>query len=468
MLSIATRRDLATFFATLEANNFKPISASSIEAANRLGRGEVLVDFRSDDPLPGELPTRITIHEDDVEDFFAWASTYVDQLCPLTAFVEVWSRREALEERKPMKLTPRRANAILGAALMDGLLQSRARIRIPDTILPATLRTLSVIFLQEIRSGSAPDEISNAAALWALVREALHSGEMPFSVNHVLSFWGQVVPSFLGSEQRSGESELHRVLGRYFSTSSWDNPWLGTQLNDLKQLNVDRILRSSREERLRFADLILSELGGTSADAELRAAFGGYLLSLVADGDFSLWSTAIDIRGMPTLPLWFGIFAGGSERTNLLNHNQSVARRLLTLMTNSIDSCDIDARELIISKRLKTRSTVDFPLSSLNILKARLSPYVYGWFPVREAPATAPTQRDLAMADNRRPSPEPQYFQNRHMQEARDLAERLFQLLTKATIPPEPAPKVDSGTKQLELEVPRSGKGTGSRRRKKS
>ena len=119
----------------------------------RLSRGAVVIEFEADDVRVGMMPSRIIVPNDWLDEFFAWSSTYVEGLSPLTAFIDVWSADEALESRRRLDLTIRQKGALIGAALMDALLQSKSRMKVPDSILPAALRTLSAVFVQTINIG---------------------------------------------------------------------------------------------------------------------------------------------------------------------------------------------------------------------------------------------------------------------------------------------------------------------------
>ncbi|MDQ2680371.1 MAG: hypothetical protein M3Y21_05030 [Candidatus Eremiobacteraeota bacterium] len=392
---------------------------------------------------------------DDIEDFFAWASTYIENLSPLTGFTQVWSDEEVLADRKPPDIQGRKLCAIIGAVLIDGLLQSKARLKVPDAILPATLRTLSMVFMQCILVGSPSNEISGAASSWTVIRDSLNSPEMSFPVQNVVSFWGQVIEAICsGGAQRS---DLTVAIERYINSSSRVNPWQGAHA-ELLSLKLDDMFQLSREERMRSVDTLLGRIAQSRIGDAEKSAMGGYVLSLVGDGDFALWSTAVSTNtygGMSSLPMWFGFFTAGSEKTNILSFGQSLGRRLLNLAEYRQEDIDIDARELQISRRLRTRATssIDFPVATFNVLKAKLAPQVCGWFSIRDAsPAVQQPSKGV-------PSPEPQQataqFNAKRLQDAKAAAERLLLMLTSISMAPPQGESVrgSSGDEQLELGV---------------
>jgi hypothetical protein len=441
MLAVASRRELATYFATLDPAALRPAHREERDLIEGLAVDEVVLSFAARAfPKRGVLPDRIVVHESAVEDFFAWASTYVEALTPLTAFIEVLSRREALEPRTAAEISTGAMRALLGAVMADGLAQTKARVRAPDSLLPAMCRTMSVVFLQCLLRNSYRSEIADATALWLRIRSLLSSSEMPYSIDDVLRFWSTVAP-ILSDRVGNGDRAIGAAV-RASIERPGRNPWTD-QADLVRGFDVDDFLRLSREERLRLADDLIRNLRGSSAPAELKSAIGGYLLSLVGDGDFGLWPTAMELRADTTVPLWFGFFSGANERTNLLDYGQSVCRRLLAVCSFAYYDADIDAREFIISKRLKTRAAVDFPLANQGVMKAKLAPGVFGWFSVRDGHTGAPTpprdgveqRQPLAAASLKR------------LAEARNLAERLLLLLSQ--MPNEP--RDSAGEIQLEL-----------------
>jgi len=415
MLIVASRRQLAGYFANLDPEALSLVNVE-LGAVEQLRRDECLVEFFQGHPQRGDLPSRIVIPDEEVEDFFAWTSTYAEIVTPLTGFVAVETRSEAMASPVPVQISERRSQALVGAVLMDGLLQSKARRRVPDTIVPACLRTLSAVFYQAHVVGSTQKEINSAVDLWATIRTSLKAAEMPFSTNHVLSFW-RVLSS--PSEASPGNDDLRTVVARYLENGTRDDPWRSTRWGPLIRVEIDHILASPREDRLRYVDERIKRVLESDMDRDVQAAFGGYLLSLVSNGDFSFWSTASELRDAPSMPLWFAFFSGGSESSNVLFFNQSIGRRLRNLLRFHSDDVDIDARELLISQRLRMRpdAAVDFPLSTHNVLKAKLAPRVCGWFSIRDGqPPDQPPVLESA---------------TRQILEARQLAERIMLLLNQ-------------------------------------
>jgi len=432
LLTIADRRELGSFFATLDPSKLREESLREGTSGEesvllRLQPGDSALLFR-EPPTRGDLPFRVVIPDGEVEDFFAWTSTYIDSLFPLTGFVEVTEVSQAVAERARPHASARARSALIGPVLLDAVLQTKARNRVPDTILPAALRTLSAVFYQTTIAGSVNSEIADIASLWMAARESLGSSEMPFAVSHVLAFWGRAVSAI--TEQHS-EDELGGIVKRYFQSGADESPWRDSTWDRAFSIEPRDIVAASREERLRYIDRRIDSLD-QNIDPEVRSAFGGYLLSLLADGDFNLWPTTYAYSSYPTLPLWFGLFVGGSVRGNILSANQSIGRRLLNLLQYRADDVDIDAREFLVSRRVRARasSPVDFPLATYSVLKARLSHEVCGWFSVREVPPQQPASSAKREQESRSGS------ELRAILDARMLAERITRTLAPFTHSP--------------------------------
>jgi hypothetical protein len=433
MLRIANRRDLTSYFSGLDPAVLPLAKTTKDEALSRLKPSEVLVEFNDEKGAQGTLPSTIIVHEAELEDFFAWVTTYVESLRPFTSFIRVVSRVDAATQRARPNFSERELGALIGAVLIDGLLQSKARGKVPDSILPATLRTLSAVFFQTIDAGSSRVQIADASGLWINTRAALNAGDMPFSVEHVISFWALVSPAF--RSEAFAQNTVLAALTRYLKLGSKVNPWPKNMFTSA--LDLERFRELSREDRLREADEALSALAQSDLDLEVRGAMAGYVLSLVSDGDFSLWPTVIEATRIPTAPLWFGIFAGASDRSDVFEFNQSIGRRIRQMLLHRSDDVDLDARELAISRRLRQSSPLDFPLSNVNVLKAALAVDVYGWFSIRD-------QQSSQSRDSRRP-PEASM---RDIQEARFHAERLLTILASML-----TPQSQRGQLQRELDL---------------
>jgi hypothetical protein len=462
VLKIASRKELTSYFAGLDPAMLRSSGSGLATLLDGLPKGDSLLEFTGTDPDRGQVPSKIYVRGDDLEDFFAWSSTYVESLSPLTGFVEVVTREEARSPRNPRSMSARERGSILAATLMDGLLQSKSRLRIPDAILPATLRTLSAVFAQAIAAGSSAAELADATTSWATVRAALQSLEMPFDVARVLSFWGIVFPAFTPAS-RSTDADLTAAVERYLAGENVSGVWSNQRYRAELGVDVEGLLQMPREERMKVVDEQLNRLTRSRLSPETQSAIGGYLLAAVADGDFSLWPTAADAGTLHNMPLWFAFFVGGWERSNALSFNHAIGRRLQALLQYRNGDIDVDVRELLVSRRLKTRSAVsiDFPLSTLNVLKTRLAFGVCGWFSIRdrEAAPMQPQQAQAQKATTEAPMTSQQF------QMLRNAVEQLNLILANISLT---APAATGRVNQLELNVQPKSPTAAAPKRKRS
>jgi hypothetical protein len=486
-MAVASRDDLVAYFGSLEASSLTLVTTVNSDLLlSNLRRETTLVEFDEVKPFRGSLPSRIVVHEDDVEDFFAWSTTFLESLRPLTAFVDVVSRRQVLERRRPPDLTSRQLQGLVASVLMDGLLQSKTRPRVPDAILPACQRTLSAVFYQTTLAGSTAWETSDAAGLWTAVRASLGSPDLSFGAPNILEFWAAMIEAVRVPETGDREG-LIATIRRSSVASPREVFWTGTAPAAVPN-GLDRFLKAPREERLRFVDDRISHISRGPGSSLEKSAFGGYLLSLVADGDFSLWSTAASYNDLPTLPLWFAFFTGVHERSNALVFAQSIGRRFMRLLSN-VDEVDVDGREFLVGRRARSRGTgpVDFPLGSVNVMSARLGVGVRGWFSIREPVSSAeePRRETREQTALRESTPGDASKKTatvpREVTEARNLAERIMLLLnplvqgSRPAPPPTSRPQVPAPRPSIEPrppaaqlfpEVPPPERGRGSTPRK--
>jgi hypothetical protein len=274
--------------------------------------------------------------------------------------------------------------------------------------------------------------------MWTEVRANFTLTDLNYSVSNIIEFWGAILRA-IATPDTDDQEDLSATIRRSPVASAHEVFWTGSAPVEVPDA-LDRFLKAPREERLRFVDGRIARIARGPGSTLQRSAFAGYLLSLVADGDFSLWSTAIGYNDLPTMPLWFAFFTGVHERSNVLVFGQSIGRRIIRSLSDS-DEVDIDAREFLVGRRARSRGAgpVDFPLRSLSVMSARLGVRVRGWFSIRESLATTADEqrrqgsvsqqtvvRDSIEVDvSRKPVAVP-----REVVEARALAERIILLLT--------------------------------------
>jgi hypothetical protein len=397
------------------------------EAIRQLSPGKCLLERMSPDAA---FEYRVIVLDKEIDDFVAWATTYVENLSPITAFVELVATSEVLLRRAVKPLHDRDLSAFAGVVEVEALMRLGSKNGRNALVLPAALRTLSAVMVQTLIAGYAGTMVADVAASWVRVRSEIAPAESDAILDALLPFWGVIFRAY--NDGISGDNQaLPRAIQRYMSgTVKRDAVWDSFSFGDSVRRVFPELSTGSRESRRRFVSEAIASLARSNQDSETKAAVAGWMVSLISGGEIELWALSAELaEAYPSAPLWFGFFAGGLEDKAGLTAFRGTGARMYRAIRTARDGYDIDAREFFVRRRLPTDEVVDFPTAARNTLVAKLAKEVVGWFPIlRER-----SQRDGVQAEAEgsapritgRRAPDP------YLAEARQLAAKLLALLSQ-------------------------------------
>lgn len=305
-----------------------------------------------DRPRAGSVPDAIIAPPDEVDDFLAWAATYVPHLQPLTAHCRVITQdrfrlyRDA-EVRPPVNTT----SALVGAIIMEAL--TRRLHNGGDDSRP-TLQ-----YCMETQAFAR-------ARCWAL-----GVGQQD---DEVLQGWYRARAMLgLPSTSSFAEGPVHVVIGadafvdRLLSAARHQIQTTGVLAHSDAQLISRRagfgdlnleVGVGPREERLQKVDRALAVIQNSRAlDLDAAGFLAAYLVSCIAPGSLDHVRVLLPyLHQNPSALMWLGVIAGSYPEQSILRYGAGLGRRIereLFRMDNIIDPprADLSLSELLVLSR---------------------------------------------------------------------------------------------------------------------
>ena len=314
------------------------------------------------------LPSAILISKDEVQDFLAWAATYIPIVRPLTAYcrvleqdtdVPLWQRIEPSLGR----LEDACLGLILGeaATYLDGKLDVKqlSPIICARTYSYAMTRALALRILTPDK-----DPISPA---WFDLRTLTKQPQLSLDGLELLEPWTVLLSLSLGgfSSSHSLSKRIPAVIvdacvDLYSSGDIAQSTWIAVTKLFPEVREAKKQMLESREERVVTFERSVTHLRSFALrDKSIASFLCGYLASQVSPGTFDhAMLVAPQVRSLPASFLWFGLCAGLRNHASLQRHLPGLGRRILREILRS-DSlletprCDIAIAELEVLSRIE-------------------------------------------------------------------------------------------------------------------
>ncbi len=378
--AITSRGDLGEFLVKLDPRKVNVQSGTIKHIAARLHRGEYLLDFGVRSPEIGDLPETIIVDESELREFYAWCATFVTSLRPISAFTAVKGSRAASLQPDFLAPSDQVIGGMLGLVLIEGLLQSKVRGRVPDLIIPTCSRTLSAVFLQLAMNGCSFSDIADSATEWFLVRDYLGAPKLSFDSERVSDVWSWIFRAI-----GQGQNVDIRTVLHYATVDAESSRFFKNAETLFGSANGSLHLRT-REDQIRNFDRMVDHIITHGMQTNLGvAAYAGHYLATISNGDFALWPTSLDQVNLETLPLWFAFFCGLHDNSNILSFAKSSTRRILSLIMKRT-VVDVDAQDLLSGSGRSANGgpPFDFPLLNQHELVVRLRGPAIASFTIRD------------------------------------------------------------------------------------
>ncbi len=332
---------------------------------------EYLVIWHKDD---ANLPDTLVVPTS-AEEFFAWSTTYLPNLTPLSSIVRVVER---VRQPKQSVRADFDIRVLLGMCVAETA-ASYSKVDPEEISLSHCTSSLTYCLLQSIMLGSLPvgDDL---ASKWLEAISLLGLPQPRFHVPQLLDTWQQVTNALTGSLNHLHDSSSRNAQANFLATV------LGSSSNGSSlriSLQYDDFLRSMSsgplEDRVRrFKEIARDIRERREIDDNLAGIILGFGLSEISGGTFRHShligpSLVRDVRSL----LWYGCFeaakgvAGGGGW--LASGTGLRLRRELASLPHAVSDSDINLEELRVLAR-GTKGEFNFSTKHAGLARVLLEP----------------------------------------------------------------------------------------------
>jgi hypothetical protein len=295
----------------------------------------------------------ICVAERQLQEFFAFVSTYTTNIRPFTAYFRVMPLEliEILEHRgqKPrneMQL----ARMIAGASIAEIWMAAARQAERPSYVLPLLQSSLSSVLGQSVLAGYGERSFDWALHEWIATRAGPVDSARNRNVESSSLAWRHV---HLAAALSRRSTEAYSTPIAAFLASAMEarsiRPDMLRPLSAIAgpKLDLVKLLASSREERISRFNATLSDLkerGDSGVQSEFLA---GLLLAMAGNGSFDMLRSAREFGGwLDGAATWFGICAALFEESNVLGYANSAGRRIVRDLIRRDDPFDLPRADI--------------------------------------------------------------------------------------------------------------------------
>lgn len=392
------------------------------------GKGEVAVVGQMNLNDRTHRPLLVVRNEEELQEFFAFVSTYVSTYVPFSAFFRVLSLSEFQEPKKGIPSSIERLKrALVGVVLCDALLDSSrdlSKVHVARCLVSESYAMAKVII------DGKPAHPSRVSQRWRLANRMIRGERRERDDDERLPLWEAIfcaVDAYEGKENFLTTRTLSPHVRDFLRKGSTEALWEAVRLLAPEIGDIQSDMSGPREKRARaFTSAIRSE------ELMRRGLIGdfvvGYLGVLLAGGAFEYATLMTGLKAIyPTSSLWFGFISGAIETSDVLTAGSTLGRHVLRELDDQSElvaspDYDISYAELWVLGRA-AKSVPDIRSKSSDLIKVELFPGTSCYFAVAGAAESS--------------TPKPDDLSKETLIEARRLVARLQRLLHD-DLPPAP------------------------------
>ncbi|MDL5046551.1 hypothetical protein QQ054_10950 [Oscillatoria amoena NRMC-F 0135] len=334
-----------------------------------------------------DLPRLIVVADDDLNDFLAWAVTFLPNIRPLTAYVRVlpWSVFEMARTR-PSELASGNLPILAGATLGEAMMHAVGRGFFEGLPLTAFESTFSATLGRALMRGFSSELVQHAGMNWRFARQLTEQPTrqaVPEALDDVWSIILRVSGKRFFRTDFSprleaicaGCDELRHAGA--LSSFSWHNISQG-RMSDSSAADA---MSSSKERRVEVFEAAAAELMQNSSDQFSASFLVGYLASLVSGGSLEHAPLVFPLQErLPMVMVWYGICSALLPDTRVLTDFSHLGLRIVRAMGGheellALPNCDIALAELEVLLRGDPRAR-RFRQTNASFLRVEVAPNV--------------------------------------------------------------------------------------------
>lgn len=331
---------------------------------------EVLLIWNDDPTLNSYLPEVICVSENKVQDFIAWASTYLKPFTPFTAFCRVLDLK-SLNNLLP--LSARQINKSFEGALIGAIIGETISLlesgEIKHQNILAAASTYSYAMSRAIILGITIDEY-DVGVRYNKLRNLTNQHVLSSYSKSIEDIWKILI--FIQKNERTTKvqnisalqniveacadiaksGEISKTKWQGLTQTSFDKPLVDLKLDDNREIRVTQ-----------FEDLAPLLANQRIADSQTATFLCAYLANKIAPGTLKhldLLKPYVSV--FPCLYVWYGICAGLTPNTEIYTYKGGLGWRI--------------ARDLLQREQVFQRPRSDISLDELEILLGLQNPAI--------------------------------------------------------------------------------------------
>jgi hypothetical protein len=333
------------------------------------------------------LPSLLIVRDEQLEEFFAWAISFLPTFRPLSSFVRVlpWSSFTSARQIQQRSLELP-VSALIGAILGETLINATGRGYLSSLAITAFESTYFSAVSQAILAGF-PDELLHLVDEgWHITRDLTGQPERKLA-RHWLADVSSIVLRLAGhrnsKRQGSGEdADLLEHACREIQAGGMIPSFIWNRLSGGRiSSSLADAMTVSKERRVELFEKTANLLTDESSNPVSAGFLVGYLANLVSDGSLEHAHLVFPLKDrLPTAMLWYGICAGLAPENRVQSDYDHLGLRIRRAIYSpetllSTPSCDIAIQELNVLLRSDPRAR-SFRQRHGSIVRVEIAPCI--------------------------------------------------------------------------------------------
>ena len=325
------------------------------------GEVYVLRDSESDERPVGAW---VALDGDAINEFLAFASTFISTYKPFTAFCHVVPLTALPEIFHGPRLG--RASEIIRTEIV-GVAIAEVQIHLPDgrfnadrISVSACEATLSNAVIAAMKRGYGPDIVRDVIDRWIVASSIVSSRKRTSAIDRIADFWRFVSaawsdPPGIANQRTLGEAAAHDFVRKFLRFREFsEEAWKHMTSESLGTWELARFEADNREDQLKMLDGVYASLLSSPWQPPARDIVIAALLALIAQGSFEYLSLAREFEGNSSnVMLWFSLFCALHKSSDVFSIGNCLGRRVARELDRprsmySAPECDIAFEELYV------------------------------------------------------------------------------------------------------------------------
>ena len=401
-----SRKEFTALLAERKLQTPTPTSFREL-SSRRISKGGAIAVWDERPKAPSELPQAFVVNDEELDEFLAYAATYVGGFFPFSSFFRVIVKSEIplLPGREGIQSSDL-TRGLVGATIAEAFAQSQGRISSVDRVgLPACFGTLYFPMAQLFSQGFDPFVTPIVRSRWDATRKMLGLSSHPM-LNSELLLWTASVIWAAHSHQDAHEAAkffgvegvlparrsraLCRTIEQYIrSGGRISSDLIAADLSDvpalLRAIDEHSELEPKEDQIREFSQLVAHVSDAPNESRRISEFAIAYILVTIGRGSIRYLPLATSVVArLPMVPIWFGYLSALYPGNDVMEAGGCLGRQIAKRLRpgdfslSNLDA-DIGFYEFLMLHGDEMRE-VGFKTANANQLSLELAPGVIGRF----------------------------------------------------------------------------------------